>query len=148
MIFFAYSNVLLYAIDQDSPDKRQVAHEILARGRHLDMVLSSQVLGEFLSVVKRKQPARLDYGIELVTKWSLLFPVIWTSPDHILTGARIVSRYQLQFWDSVILAVASDQGASLLLTEDMQDGSQIENVRILNPFAASNRSQLDDVLQR
>lgn len=148
MIFAIDSNILLYAIDQDSEDKRRIAHDIVARGWPLDAVISSQVLGEFLAVVRRKQPSYFDEAAKLVERWALVFQVAWTGPENIIAGAKIASRHRLQFWDSVILEIARERGAGVLLTEDMQDGATIEGIRILNPFRADNRALLDQLLGR
>lgn len=148
MRFAVDSNVLVYAINRQAPLKRAIAQNIMSRGRLLDLVMSAQVIGEFLNAVRRKNEAAFPEAIELAATWSLLFPVAWTGPDHIVDGARRAARHKLQYWDSVILEVARDSRAALFLTEDMQDGATIDGVTILNPFLPSNASRLDALLER
>ena len=148
MIFAIDSNVLLYAVDRDNADKRQIAHDIVVRGRALDAVVSSQTLGEFLAVVRRKHPTHFGGAVQLAEHWSLVFQIAWTGPDHMIAGAKLAAKHRLQFWDSVILEVARERGARVLLTEDMQDGATIGDVAILNPFRPDNRTRLDELLAR
>lgn len=43
-------------------------------------------------------------------------------------------RWQLSFYDSLIVAAALAAGSQRLLTEDLQHGQQIETLTIENPF--------------
>lgn len=54
--------------------------------------------------------------------------------------------FELQFFDALIAAVAARAGATMLLSEDMQDGLEIDGLRIINPFAAANDPLIDDYL--
>lgn len=58
----------------------------------------------------------------------------------------MAARYDLQFFDAVIIAVARRAGATLLLSEDMHDGFVIDGLTIRNPFDAANEILLADLL--
>ena len=46
-------------------------------------------------------------------------------------------RFSLSFWDSLILAAAVHCGATVLYSEDMEAGLQVdERLTIQNPFSA------------
>ena len=48
---------------------------------------------------------------------------------------EIRHKYNLSFWDSLIIASALESDCSILYTEDMQDGQVIEGrLKIVNPF--------------
>ena len=49
-----------------------------------------------------------------------------------------VEHHNLSFWDAMQWAVAKQAGATLLLSEDLQHGRELEGVRFLNPFLDSN----------
>jgi predicted nucleic acid-binding protein len=50
-------------------------------------------------------------------------------------GMRIAERYQLQIYDSMLLAAAMSAGCSLFYSEDLADGLVIdERLIIRNPF--------------
>jgi predicted nucleic acid-binding protein len=48
------TNVLVYAVDESEPVKREIARRTLASGDYGELVLSSQVLSEFYVTVTRK----------------------------------------------------------------------------------------------
>jgi predicted nucleic acid-binding protein len=47
---------------------------------------------------------------------------------------RLGERHGLSHWDALIVAAAQLAGCAVLMTEDMQDGLQLERVRLCNPF--------------
>ena len=49
--------------------------------------------------------------------------------------ARTASeRFSLSWWDALIVAAAQVCDCDYLLTEDLQDGQDLEGVRIVDPF--------------
>ncbi len=56
--------------------------------------------------------------------------------DSILRAIDLQSRHRYAFWDCPILDAAVQGGASILLTEDIRHGREIDGVRIENPFLA------------
>ena len=50
-------------------------------------------------------------------------------------GIEIKEKYKLQFYDSMILATALENGCNILFSEDMQHNQVIEDrLTIINPF--------------
>ena len=47
----------------------------------------------------------------------------------------IEDRWQISWWDALSVASALAQDCRTLLTEDLQAGLQIDNLRVVNPFA-------------
>jgi predicted nucleic acid-binding protein len=47
----------------------------------------------------------------------------------------------LSFWDSLIVAAAYSKNATIILTEDLNDGQHIEGIMIRNPFLVNPSSQ-------
>ena len=146
MKFTVDTNVLVYALDQQSPEKRAIANDILNRGQYVRMILEAQVLGEFVSAIRSKNPEGLEKALELVETWPLIFPIIYTNAEHIAAGGRLAQRHRLQFWDSVILEIARSDSVGILLTEDMQDEATIDGVTIVNPFRAENAPRVERLL--
>ncbi len=66
-------------------------------------------------------------------------------PWHpIATDERIVEGawdsqdlYQLSWWDALIVSAAQVADCRFLLTEDLQDGQLLGNLRVVNPFNTS-----------
>jgi predicted nucleic acid-binding protein len=56
--------------------------------------------------------------------------------DHatVETAWAVESRYNLSYWDALIVAAAQAQGCRYLLSEDLQHEQQIDSVQIINPF--------------
>lgn len=53
----------------------------------------------------------------------------------LLNATKIMTKYDLQLFDAIIIASALESGCSILYSEDMNDGQIIEkNLKIINPF--------------
>ncbi len=53
----------------------------------------------------------------------------------ILAAARLSDERRLSFWDALIVRSAVEGGASVLYSEDMQDGQSFDSLTVHNPFA-------------
>lgn len=140
------SNILYYAVDPDAGAKHIFAADLVARLRPGSSFLTQQAIGEFLNVCRRRARLATRDAIEQVEAWATFFEIVPTMPDQLLDAARLAERRKKQFWDMVILTVAADGGAKVLISEDIGDGEVIEGVRILNPFDPANRQALEAIL--
>ena len=60
-----------------------------------------------------------------------------TFPDHVAErGLDIAERYQMQFYDSLLLATAEANGCREFISEDLNDGQIYCGMKIVNPFKA------------
>ena len=139
------TNILIYSVDVRD-QRAATARRIMTEAIVTDCVLTNQVIGEFLNVVRTKALISPAEGRRTAADWSLLFPVITTATDQLIAASALSEQYRLQFWDAVILTVAGNAGAEYLLTEDMHDGAIIGGVRLLNPFNPANAAMLADLL--
>lgn len=57
--------------------------------------------------------------------------------DVLAHARQVEARFQLSWWDSLIVAAAQVQHCVLLLTEDLQDGAVYGSVTARNPFRLS-----------
>ena len=127
---FIDTNVLLYLLSADS-GKADVAEELLRKGG----IISVQVLSEFTSVCSRK--LKMSYGEirEILTTINMVLDVRDLTPTIHESALDIAERYGYSFYDSMILAAAISAGCSLVYTEDLHSGQQIEDhLLIVNPF--------------
>ena len=63
------------------------------------------------------------------------YTVFELSQDILLKASKIRVNHSFSFWDSVVAASALDCDADYLISEDMQDGFNLENkLTIINPF--------------
>lgn len=133
---FVDTNVLLYAVDDTDPGKQRRAREWLTVcwqrrcGR-----LSTQVLNEFYANARKRFATAISAGDARaeVRRYQLWKP--WTIDQATIeTAWAAESRYQLAYRDALMIAAAQHQGCTVLLTEDLQHGQQIDAVRIVSPF--------------
>jgi predicted nucleic acid-binding protein len=140
------SNILVYALDTETPEKRDIARDLVVRAASSDAILTAQALAEYLAVIGRKYPQHFDVALAQAERWAVLFPVVPTSWTHVAAAAAFSRRHKLQLWDCVIWQAARSVGASIFLSEDLQDGLSLDGVRVLNPFKDRNRARLEQAL--
>ena len=100
-----------------------------------DGFISTQVLNETFSNLIKPAKAALSRDDARAVVESIVanhgrdtrYASIW-----FVRRSALPARYQLSYYDSLIVAAASAYGASNLLTEDMQAEQVIEGVRILH----------------
>jgi predicted nucleic acid-binding protein len=139
---FVDTNVLLNAIDEADLKKHHAARRWRAelwksrRGR-----LSFQVLGEFYVNAVRKQPAAQDEARAEVRDLLAWNPVI-ADAALLERGWKLQDRYQLSYWDALIVAAAKAASCHYLLTEDLQTGQMLDGIEVVNPFLRDPESLL------
>ncbi len=135
---FVDTNVLLYAHDASETEKQPIARALLERlWADRSGVVSTQVLQEFYVVATRKfqPPMRRPEARELVALYAT-WPVVQIDTALIFDAAVLEDRFQLSFWDALIIEAARRAGATRLVSEDLQDGRLIAGIAIENPFVA------------
>jgi predicted nucleic acid-binding protein len=131
---FVDTNVLLYAYDLESPQKRMRAKGIVEEGwKSLgQLVISVQVLQELEVNLERKKVSRGEIH-QLIYDLS-----VWPVVDNTLMILKMALseqvRWKLSLWDAMILAAARSVGARELVTEDFSHGQNYDGVRAVNPF--------------
>jgi predicted nucleic acid-binding protein len=128
---FADTNVAIYAVDADVA-KREKALAVLAARP----VISTQVVNEYLNVLLTKRKlARADAN-ELARALMATSDVASVTPDITELAMNIGERFQINHWDSLIVAAALATGCDTLYSEDMQDGQMFEGqLTVKNPFS-------------
>ena len=133
---FLDTSILVYAFDSDQPEKQALAWRILKRAAmEAAAVISTQVLHEFYQVVTRRlkrplHPDRAEQAVEHLLK----LPVVRTDPSMVLDAIRITQTHPISLWDALIIRAAKEGGCDRLLSEAMDPGQTILDVRIENPF--------------
>jgi predicted nucleic acid-binding protein len=133
---FFDTNVLLYLFDNREPDKKAAAQELIQKEVEADRAsLSTQVLQEFYVNVTRKLafPLSLEEAGARVRDFSRL-PLVQVDVPLILAAIARSQRMSFSLWDAMIVEAALKAGADRLLTEDLQHGQVIEDMRVENPF--------------
>ncbi len=132
---FFDTNVLVYLFDTREPGKRETARRLVdSYFRERRGIVSTQVLQEFFVTVTGKAiqlPVVTAAGV--VADYATLKVVI-IEPRHIMDAIDIHTRFQLSFWDGLILAAAKSGGAAVLYSEDFSHGQSYDGVEVRNPF--------------
>jgi predicted nucleic acid-binding protein len=129
MSSFFDTNILLYSVRPADP-RGERARLLLAGGG----LISVQALNEFTNV------ARLKLGqpwSEIHEKLGAVRALCEVKALTVATHERalaLAERYGYQIYDALQLASALENGCSVLYTEDLQNGQQIEGLTIQNPF--------------
>jgi predicted nucleic acid-binding protein len=132
------TNVLVYAIDDNEPVKRPQARALL---RHLagsgEAVLSTQTLAEFANVtlLKLDPPLPPDRVYRFVELHEQAFRPLPLTPTIVLEAVRGVRDHKFGYYDAQIWAAARLNQVPYVLSEVFNEGSTIEGVTFLNPFA-------------
>ena len=134
---FFDSNIFIYLFDPTDDRKRSIAHGLIDSAIETDRgCISFQVVQETLRVVTGKIAKPLAPDDAQAFLKHLLLPLWRVMPSAALytKALNLKERWQLAFYDALIVAAALEAGCKRLLTEDMQDGQRIEGLRIENPF--------------
>jgi predicted nucleic acid-binding protein len=132
---FVDTNILFYAQDKSAGLKHERAAKIVADlWQSATGVLSTQVLQEFCVAVRRVDRNRaiedLRQWVERYSEWET---IVHTS-ESIRDALNLESRYQVSFWDALIIRAAQVSRAEVLYTEDLNDGQVFGSVRVVNPL--------------
>ena len=131
---FIDTNVVVYASDPSDSRKNELAVEILADAFDNDQyVISSQVLNEFVNTALNKLK-KSDEEVVGHLRQLKTMRVVPVSAEWLERAVEIRSRYDLQFYDSLLLAAAEALGCDEFLTEDLNDGQMYGSVKAVNPF--------------
>jgi predicted nucleic acid-binding protein len=133
---FVDTNVLVYWRDASEPDKQERALTWLSElwerrsGR-----LSFQVLQEFYVTVTAKLTLSLSPELARLNVRQLLAWKPVTLDARLLEEAwRLQDRYLFPWWDALIVAAAQVSACRYLLSEDFQDGMEVGDLKVVNPF--------------
>ncbi len=133
-VFFD-TNVLVYAAVGTGKEERK-------RKRALDLIqsedfgTSAQVLQEFFVTVVRKasRPLSAAQALEWIEQWAA-FPCQPIDRELVKIAVELSQRFAISYWDAAILAAAEALGSRVVYSEDLNDGQQYGQVRVVNPFS-------------
>ncbi len=131
---FIDTNVLVYAFDKSAGDKQVKARSLVADCiKNRNGFLSTQVLQEFYVVATRKLNIIPEIAKSIITSLDALETVTITSAI-ILDAIDTQLRWNLSFWDALILQTAKVSNCTILYTEDLNHEQLYGNVQVFNPF--------------
>ena len=130
--FFLDTNVIIYAHTDLDLRKQQIAQQLISLN---ETIVSTQVLQETANILFKKFQfpwSEILTVLAEASKNNYLYINIFST---IHDACRVADRYGFSFYDSLIVATALESGATVLYSEDLQDGQIIDQVlTIKNPF--------------
>ena len=132
---FVDTNIWLYAF-VSGPDaaKSDLARQLL-RDSEETLVVSSQVINEVCVNLLKKAHIPETEIQELVRSFYRKYPVVLLDQEVQVGASELRERFSLSFWDSLILAAAVQGGATVLYSEDLQAGLEVDGRLVVrNPF--------------
>ncbi len=133
---FVDTNVLIYAHDRSAGEKHAQAVSLLKRlWQDRAGCLSIQVLQEFYVNVTRKvaQPLAPEAAAQIIADlavWEVHSPNV----SDVVSAIQLQTRYQLSFWDAMILTSAQQLDCETVWSEDLNAGQEYGNAVVRNPF--------------
>jgi predicted nucleic acid-binding protein len=131
---FVDTNILLYAHDGGAGEKYERSVKLLSRLVEEGAgALSIQVLVEFYAAATRKLAMSSQAAEQIVSDlggWTIHRP----SHADLLRAARVHRRYEISWWDALVVTSAVELGCGVLWTEDLAHGQRYGAVTARNPF--------------
>lgn len=131
---FFDTNILVYADDKRAGPKQNRALDLVEEHRRDGTgVVSLQVLQEYFVTVTQKLKVDSPLArrkVEILSEFDVVAPEV----ADILAAIDLHRLHGFSFWDALVVRAAKQAGCRVLLSEDFQDGREIDGLRVLNPF--------------
>ena len=125
------TNILVYCHSNAEPEKQETATSFF----ELHPIISTQVLSEYINVIKRNLKLTKDEIMDvclLNIELCILQPVSLTTLKY---ARKLLDKYDFQLFDSIVVASALEADCHILYSEDLHHGLMVENrMVIINPF--------------
>ena len=138
--YFVDTNILMYAHDISAGEKHRRARALVEQlWAARSGVVSTQVLQELAVNLRRKAKKPLDARAtrDVVSDY-LAWQVVVNGGDSILEALDLEAKYQVSFWDALVIHAAHAAGAEILYSEDLSDGQRYGGVMVKNPLRTSD----------
>jgi predicted nucleic acid-binding protein len=139
---FVDTNLLVYTLDPEEPEKRALAADLLERvTASRALILSPQSLNECYRIVTDRRRMSRKEARRFIGALST-FCVAPSGYEVTKQAWRIQDATNFVWWDCMLLSSASLAGAEYFLSEDLQHERKLEGMTILNPFRLDPLHQL------
>ena len=104
-----------------------------------------QSLAEFSNVAIRKARIPANAVKTTIEAW-LAVPVQPADDSDLVLALEAVRAHRLPGWDAMLWASTQRAGVRHILSEDFQDGFELQDVTFINPFNRKNNQLIDRIL--
>ena len=81
-----------------------------------------------------------------IEAWLAVLPVQSADDSDLVLALEAVHAHRLPFWDAMLWASAQRAGVRHMLSEDFQDGFELQDVTFISPFNLENNQLIDKPL--
>jgi predicted nucleic acid-binding protein len=131
---FFDTNILVYTDDGSAPQKQAEALRLFTDYQRSGLaVISLQVLQEYFVTITRKlgvDPELAQKKVELLARGR----VVRFELGDVVAAIELHRLTRISFWDATIVHAARLAGAAVLYSEDLQHGSSLGGISVINPF--------------
>jgi predicted nucleic acid-binding protein len=131
---FFDTNILVYTDDKRAGPKQNRALDLVEEHRRDGTgVVSLQVLQEYFVTLTQKLKVNSTVArrkVEILSEFDVVAPEV----ADILAAIDLHRLHGFSFWDALVVRAAKQAGCRVLLSEDFQDGREIDGLQVLNPF--------------
>lgn len=136
-LVFVDTNVLVYTRDVARAEKQARA---AAWMRHLwesrTGRLSFQVLQEYyVTVTAKLRPGMKEADARRHVRALMAWHPLAVGASELERAWVVQDRFELSWWDALIVSAAQAAACRFLLSEDLQDGQELDGVGVVDPFA-------------
>jgi predicted nucleic acid-binding protein len=135
--FFLDTNIFVYCFDGSAPGKAQRARELIREAVATRKgIISFQVVQEFFNVALRRfsPPMNVAEAEQYLATVFRPLLAIHSTQSLYAEALRLAARFQLAWYDSLIVAAAMEAQCNVLYSEDLQNGQWFGDARVQNPF--------------
>jgi len=126
--------------------KAKRSRDLIVRGMQSGLgILLLQTLAEFSNVAIGKAGIPID-DIRATIDASACGATHAAEEGDLTAALDVVKAHRLGFWDAMLWTGAQRVGVRQLVTEDLQDGFVLQDVRFVNPFERANDRLIDEIL--
>lgn len=131
---FIDTNVWVYALTEQDHAKKKIAAELISKTYLEDTIcVNAQVLKEFANFAFKRTTKSAD-EINAVLKKMASYSFVPDTKELVMQAVVLKERYDVGFYDSLMLSAANKAKCDVIYTEDLNSGRKYGTVTAINPF--------------
>ncbi|MDR0411232.1 MAG: PIN domain-containing protein [Treponema sp.] len=128
---FIDTNIWVYLYLHDDDEKYKIAEEYLSQNnRDVVFVISWQIINEVSNTLLRYKCTEFEIR-KYIEQLCKTCTIQGFTKEIVLTASSLREKYSFSFWDSIIVGSALFSECSMLISEDMQNGLNVEEKLIV-----------------
>ena len=137
---FLDTNIIIYCYSNSEIEKQIICRELFEKYNELN--ISKQVINEITNILFKK--FKLS-SFDIKNTVEQISNIAFTCDFNFDTQKKAIElkdKYNLQYYDALIIATALENHCNIIFSEDMQHNQIIENqLTIINPFIKENNAK-------